>query len=517
MESQGAPGASQQPRSRKRQRTSRVPEAGNTASPALTPVSQLPQGWGAAMANNNHPQAVRSHVIDTVPIQSSFSSQQLDRSHEPDGLMNSYSNQHHNAHSQYPDPQPTLASAPHPDTSGLSSLSNLAGEQHQHHGQHQQQHPQHPHQQHAHHHHPSQQAQQQQQQQKSQQQPPTQQQQPTQHQHQQQQQQQQQQRPSVSVNPSAAKPDSRALFQQQYGGVKHTSGDSPPANVANPTSAGPSYSNLPVWHGTPTPTGSSQPAPQLGSASSMPPQSPVPGIPGGGGLGPPPESIYQTFDELLAAVQRHAKEQGYSIVKLRASNYRDGKPTRYDLVCDRGGVKYNSTAKKRNPSTRKVDCPWRAKAVCEVNLGNQWRFVVQEVRHNHEARVAAAQPGQENTPVAQSIRSLNHKIDRISHEMSQGFSRLEQVVVQRLDNMEKRLEALETGRPAMLGNGGVPSMGTPSMPTANMGGGNMGNAPMTNGGMQPLVDSRMGALESRLTQIEMMEEDPSRLSLMVNT
>ncbi|KAK0670649.1 hypothetical protein QBC41DRAFT_221275 [Cercophora samala] len=489
MDSQGAPGASQQPRGRKRQRNSRVSEAGNTASPALTPVSQLPQGWGAAMPNNNHPQAVRSHVIDTVPIQSGFSSQQLDRSHEPDGgLMNSYNSQHHNAHSQYPDPQPTLASASHPDTSGLSSLSNLAGEQHQHHGQHQQQHPQHaqhaqhPHQQHAHHHHASQQAQQQQ-----------------------------------HVNPSAAKPDSRALFQQQYGGVKHNSGDSSPANVANPTSAGPSYSNLPVWPGTPTPAGSSQPAPQLGSASSMPPQSPVPGIPGGGGLGPPPESIYQTFDELLAAVQRHAKEQGYSIVKLRASNYRDGKPTRYDLVCDRGGVKYNSTAKKRNPSTRKVDCPWRAKAVCEVNLGNQWRFVVQEVRHNHEARVPAAQPGQENTPVAQSIRSLNNKVDRIAHEMGQGFSRLEQVVVQRLDTIEKRLEALETGRPTMLGNGGVPSMGTPSMPTANMGGGNMGNASMTNGGMQPLVDSRMGTLESRLTQIEMMEEDPARqLSLMVN-
>ncbi|KAK4176208.1 hypothetical protein QBC36DRAFT_187979 [Triangularia setosa] len=484
MDSQGAPGASQQPRGRKRQRNSRVSEAGNTATPALTPVSQVPQGWGAAMANNNHPQAVRSHVIDTVPIQSSFSSQQLDRSHEPDGLMNSYNNpQHHNAHSQYPDPQPTLAPAPHPDTPGLSSLSNLAGEQHQHHGQHQQQHSQHPHQQHAHHHHAPQQAQQQQQQ-------------------------------HVNVNPSA-KPDSRALFQQQYG-VKHTAGDSSPANVANPTSAGPSYSNLPVWPGTPTPAGSSQPAPQLGSASSMPPQSPVPGI-AGGGLGPPPESIYQTFDELLAAVQRHAKEQGYSIVKLRASNYRDGKATRYDLVCDRGGVKYNSTAKKRNPSTRKVDCPWRAKAVSEVNLGNQWRFVVQEVRHNHEARVPAAQPGQENTPVAQSIRSLNNKVDRIAHDMSQGFSRLEQAVVQRLDNIEKRLEALETGRPAMLGNGGVPSMGTPSMPTANMGGGNMANAPMTNGGMQPLVDGRMGTLESRLTQIEMMEEDPTRqLSLMVN-
>ncbi|KAM0276900.1 hypothetical protein ACHAQH_006272 [Verticillium albo-atrum] len=154
---------------------------------------------------------------------------------------------------------------------------------------------------------------------------------------------------------------------------------------------------------------------------------------------PPPEGIFRNFDDLLSSVQRVAKDQGYGVVKLRASNYRDGKPTRYDLVCDRGGVKYNSTAKKRNPSTRKVDCPWRAKAVCEVQLGNQWRFAVQESRHNHEPRVATALPGQENTPLAQSMRSFTNKIDRLSHDMSGSFLRIEQA----LDNMNKRLENLE--------------------------------------------------------------------------
>ncbi|KAK8124477.1 uncharacterized protein PG998_000236 [Apiospora kogelbergensis] len=135
-----------------------------------------------------------------------------------------------------------------------------------------------------------------------------------------------------------------------------------------------------------------------------------------GQLAPPPEGIYRTFEDLLTNVQRVAKDQGYGVVKLRASNYRDGKPTRYDLVCDRGGVKYNSTAKKRNPSTRKVDCPWRAKAVCEVNLNNQWRFAMQEHRHNHEAR-----------------------LDRIGHDLNQGFNRMEQ----RMDGMEKRLIDME--------------------------------------------------------------------------
>ena len=166
---------------------------------------------------------------------------------------------------------------------------------------------------------------------------------------------------------------------------------------------------------------------------------PTPSAIATGALAPPPEGIYRTFEDLLTAVQRVAKDQGYGVVKLRASNYRDGKPTRYDLVCDRGGVKYNSTAKKRNPSTRKVDCPWRAKAVCEVQLGNQWRFAVQDARHNHEARVPTAPPGQENTPIAQSIRSLTNKMDRMSHDLTQGLGRIES----HLEGMEKRLEAME--------------------------------------------------------------------------
>ncbi|KFA64568.1 hypothetical protein S40285_04583 [Stachybotrys chlorohalonatus IBT 40285] len=157
---------------------------------------------------------------------------------------------------------------------------------------------------------------------------------------------------------------------------------------------------------------------------------------------PPPEGIFRSFDDLVASVQRVAKEQGYGIVKLRASNYREGKPTRYDLVCDRGGVKYNSTAKKRNPSTRKIDCPFRAKAVCEVQLGNQWRFHVQEPTHNHEPRIPSGGAGGQdntNTPLATSLRSMGNKIDRIGHDLAQAMLRIEQ----RLDLLDKRMESLE--------------------------------------------------------------------------
>lgn len=128
--------------------------------------------------------------------------------------------------------------------------------------------------------------------------------------------------------------------------------------------------------------------------------------------------------------------------------------------------------------------------------------------------------------MAQSMRSLTNKIDRMQHDMAQGFSRIEAAIGSRLDTMEKRIEALENGRAPMgMAGNGVPSMGTPSMPPANMGGQALGNGPLTNGGIgHQIVDSRLNNLEARLNSVEqrtgmdgmaMMEDDAGRLTAMM--
>ncbi|KAF4955217.1 hypothetical protein FSARC_11922 [Fusarium sarcochroum] len=157
-------------------------------------------------------------------------------------------------------------------------------------------------------------------------------------------------------------------------------------------------------------------------------------------LMPPAEGVFETFDNLMESIRSTAKQQGYGIVKLRASNYRDGKPTRYDLVCDRGGVKYNSTAKKRNPSTRKIGCLFRAKAVCEVQLGNQWRFTLQEGRHNHKPRVLACSvlPSQEDLPLIAFIQSFIFQLKHVNSEMAQCLT----LVTQRLDDIQGQIDLL---------------------------------------------------------------------------
>ena len=47
--------------------------------------------------------------------------------------------------------------------------------------------------------------------------------------------------------------------------------------------------------------------------------------------------LFDTFDDLFAAVQNHARQTGWAVVKTRASNRRaNGNYYKYDLACDRG-------------------------------------------------------------------------------------------------------------------------------------------------------------------------------------
>ncbi len=65
---------------------------------------------------------------------------------------------------------------------------------------------------------------------------------------------------------------------------------------------------------------------------------------------------FSSWDVLWHHINTITREQGHAIVKKRATAYKQGKPGRYDLGCDRGGQR-RSVAKVRSSSSRKIDCP----------------------------------------------------------------------------------------------------------------------------------------------------------------
>lgn len=101
---------------------------------------------------------------------------------------------------------------------------------------------------------------------------------------------------------------------------------------------------------------------------------------------------YASFDELFAALKTRMQKDGYKVVKSRTHRNKVGgtyekgsEVVRCDLVCDRGGQPYKCTATQLKTSTKKTNCPWKAKAVNRKTLG-KWILTIICSEHNHEAR-----------------------------------------------------------------------------------------------------------------------------------
>ena len=102
---------------------------------------------------------------------------------------------------------------------------------------------------------------------------------------------------------------------------------------------------------------------------------------------PPPLDgrLFDTFKELLTAIQNHAKQEGWAIVKTRVSNRRvDGNYYRYDLACNRGvNTHENRSTGRRIVSSCKEECPWIGCAVALKSNNDRWTYKTINSTHNH--------------------------------------------------------------------------------------------------------------------------------------
>ncbi|KAL8786472.1 MAG: hypothetical protein Q9213_002788 [Squamulea squamosa] len=98
-------------------------------------------------------------------------------------------------------------------------------------------------------------------------------------------------------------------------------------------------------------------------------------------LPPPCDEFYPTLDALVDAANKHAKDQGYAIVKLRTKK-RGDVVFKANLACARGAIRKSSGMGKRNSSTIKCDCPFIAHAVRRKDTPG-WELTVKIGEHNH--------------------------------------------------------------------------------------------------------------------------------------
>ena len=105
-------------------------------------------------------------------------------------------------------------------------------------------------------------------------------------------------------------------------------------------------------------------------------------------LPPPVNEDYYTARDLISAVQQHAKEQSYAVVRRR-SKTKKGVQNAVYLRCDMGGRRRDykqlrSPTKRRHLSTRMTECPFKVVARRRAASG-MWEVDVEVAEHNHGA------------------------------------------------------------------------------------------------------------------------------------
>ena len=137
----------------------------------------------------------------------------------------------------------------------------------------------------------------------------------------------------------------------------------------------------------------------------------IPSLPTGMPLAPPPFDgrVFATLEEYVAAVQAHAKSEGYAVITNRISNKRNDEYHRCDLACDRGKNKMIVRSTGIRPSARsiKAECPFRAKVVERAIAGYLWVYETINPSYNHE-------PTHEPTAHAMHRRRYDEAITTIS-------------------------------------------------------------------------------------------------------
>jgi hypothetical protein len=96
----------------------------------------------------------------------------------------------------------------------------------------------------------------------------------------------------------------------------------------------------------------------------------------------PSEALYKDLDTLFAAIQAHARDNGYAFFT------RNKKPRRVVYACDRAG-KYDPKGKdpdvhpskrRKNTGSKKCDCQMK---VAATQQADGWMLKVIEATHNH--------------------------------------------------------------------------------------------------------------------------------------
>lgn len=141
----------------------------------------------------------------------------------------------------------------------------------------------------------------------------------------------------------------------------------------------------------------------------------------------PPSNLYNSFEDLLEAIQHHQRTHGAAVIRRNAGNYRvfegetTSRPSCYTLLCDRGHQRPSISTGLRRPTSHKRNCPFKIAAAASKAQGWKWKYRV-IAEHDHEPSLdPSAHPiPRRRTPIQRDLEaSLTRYRGLPAREMAQ--------------------------------------------------------------------------------------------------
>ncbi|KAL8856029.1 MAG: hypothetical protein Q9178_007338 [Gyalolechia marmorata] len=101
---------------------------------------------------------------------------------------------------------------------------------------------------------------------------------------------------------------------------------------------------------------------------------------------PPTDEYYDTHDELFAAINQHARREGYAVFKKRTKSSNKRGIFRVTFQCVKGKMRASESNGYRESSTAKCNCPFQAYSTVSPE---GWRLQITNGEHNHSGSYGA--------------------------------------------------------------------------------------------------------------------------------
>ncbi|KAL8728277.1 MAG: hypothetical protein Q9166_005518 [cf. Caloplaca sp. 2 TL-2023] len=232
-------------------------------------------------------------------------------------------------------------------------------------------------------------------------------------------------------------------------------------------------------------------------------------------LPPPCGEFFPTLDDLVTAANKHARDQGYAIVKCRTKK-RGDQVFKANLGCARGAPRKSEGQGKRRSQTIKCGCPFDAYALRKKESPG-WALTVKNGEHNHGPSAPEDLVVHRRADMTKEVKDEIRKITEAGGKPSQIYSSLRStaeaegrrlIVSQRDIKNAKRLIRREAMQPSAAVDGSPVDFSTP--PEDHTGGSTGGSRDL----QLQLLEQRIATQEAQLREKDaLLREKDAQLQI----